>query len=270
MTIFFIFINFSYNEWLKNTEKIKQLYPCAITIYLAFWSQNAKAYKTRVKALCQIVLIGALYLHWYYSPSLVLIAFIGAHCLHWCLLSSLVLIVFIGAYCLHWCSLPSLLRAPMKECARTKFFGYLLKLRTNEKRTNKNCTNQGPGVLCNCKLIEVILSTFSTKNLHVKYIIQIFVKFLGQRWFKWIKFSSAFEKKLPLKSYQFFYSDSKFPMLRVNKCRRWETLWLGYVCCEIVDPRQHSIYTRENYILEPLLCLQQDIFSAESFCSSKN
>ena len=39
-------------------------------------------------------------------------------------------------------------------------------------------------MLCNCTSNEVILSTVSTKNLHVKNRIQIFVKFLGQWWVK--------------------------------------------------------------------------------------
>ena len=34
----------------------------------------------------------------------------------------------------------------MKECAQSKYFRYLLKLRTNEKRINENHMNQGPGV----------------------------------------------------------------------------------------------------------------------------
>ena len=39
-------------------------------------------------------------------------------------------------------------------------------------------------MLCNCTLNEDILLPFSTKNLHVKKRIKIFVKFLGQWWVK--------------------------------------------------------------------------------------
>ena len=58
-------------------------------------------------------------------------------------------------------------------------------------------------MLCNCTLNEAILLTFSTKNLHVKKRIQIFVKFLGQLWVKQIKFPMVSRKS-------YLYTDLKF------------------------------------------------------------
>ena len=72
-------------------------------------------------------------------------------------------------------------------------------------------------MLCNRTLNEVILSPFSTKNLHVKNRNQIFVKFLGQWWVKWIKFSNGFEKNLPLScNYCFFSFFTIFVCMRMS------------------------------------------------------
>ena len=101
-------------------------------------------------------------------------------------------------------------------------------------------------MLCNCTLNEVILSTFSTKNLHVKNRNQIFVKFLGQWWVKWIKFPNGFEKNLPLtialglgsqKNWRFQVLSRKVYMIKLTK----SILICGLCGCFLRNQSQHSL-----------------------------
>ena len=64
----------------------------------------------------------------------------------------------------------------MKDCARTKYLGGVLKLRTNGKRTNENRTNQGLGV--DSRAISVSVKSAAIVETNDRFeVVQIVEKY---------------------------------------------------------------------------------------------